>query len=161
MQIRSVMAQASAARTRPETGSERGAARPAPHASGGRRQVLVAEDDPSLRRLIVTVLRDAGYDVVEAADGPELLERIEALAKRQVPSDAFVVVSDVKMPGLTGLDVLAILRCASARTPVVLITAFGDAETHAEARELGAVRVLDKPFDLDVLRAVVGEVAAC
>jgi CheY-like chemotaxis protein len=122
----------------------------------GRRRVLVAEDDPSLRRLIVTVLQDAGYAVVEAQDGAQLLEEIEQLlAGPRTRSDSFLIVTDINMPGLTGLDVLAILRCASARTPVVLITAFGDAETHAEARELGAITVLDKPFDVDVLRDVV------
>lgn len=121
-----------------------------------RRRVLVAEDDPSLRRLIVTVLEQAGYDVVAAADGVELLAQVEELVSAQhAPSDSFVIVTDVNMPKLTGLDVLAVLRCAFARTPVVLITAFGDAETRAEARELGAVTVLDKPFDLDALRSVV------
>jgi len=61
------------------------------------------------------------------------------------------------MPGLTGLDVLAILRCANRTTPVILITAFGDEATHAEGRELGAVAVLDKPFNVQELRtAVVG-----
>jgi CheY-like chemotaxis protein len=121
-----------------------------------RRRVIVAEDDPSLRRLIVTVLQEAGHDVIEAQDGVQLMEQIENLLTIQhAPSDSFVVVTDVNMPGLTGLDVLAIIRCALARTPVVLITAFGDAEVRAEARDLGAVTVLDKPFDLDALRAVV------
>src|SRR5262249_20920239 len=82
-----------------------------------RRRVLVAEDDPSLRRLIVTVLEQAGYDVTAAQDGAELLEHIENLVSgQQSPSDSFVVVTDVNMPKLTGLDVLAVLRCASART---------------------------------------------
>ena len=61
------------------------------------------------------------------------------------------------MPGLTGLDVLAILRCANWATPVILITAFGDEATHAEGRELGAVAVFDKPFNVDALRATVLE----
>jgi len=125
-----------------------------------RRRVLVAEDDPSLRRLIVTVLQDGGYDVIEAEDGVQLLQHIEQLVSAQcAPSDSFVVVTDVNMPGLSGLDVLAVLRCALARARVVLITAFGDAETRAEARELGAVTVLDKPFDLDALRAVVDRIS--
>ncbi len=125
-----------------------------------RRRVLVAEDDPSLRRLIVTVLQDAGYDVIAAEDGVELLEQIEELVSAQrAPSDSFVVVTDVNMPGLSGLDVLAVLRCALVKTRVVLITAFGDAETRAEAQELGAVTVLDKPFDVDALRAVVDRVS--
>ena len=68
-----------------------------------------------------------------------------------------IVISDVRMPGLTGLDVLAILRCANWATPVILITAFGDEATHAEGRELGAVAVFDKPFNVEQLRAAVLE----
>jgi DNA-binding response OmpR family regulator len=91
--------------------------------------------------------------VIEARDGQELLLAIERLKAGSVRPA--MVVSDVRMPGYSGLDLLAILRCASWTLPVVLITAFGDEDTHAEARELGAIAVLDKPFDLDDLRAVV------
>lgn len=117
-----------------------------------RTRVLLADDDPDLRRLLSLTLRRAGYEVVEAADGVELLDRIEAtIAKR----DYFgVIVADVNMPGLTGLDVLAALRCTSWTTPVILITAFGDPATKAEADDLGAT-VLDKPLDLDGLRTAV------
>ena len=139
-----------------ETSPEVTTAPPVSSLALARRHVLVAEDDPSLRRLIATVLGEAGYEVIEAQDGNQLLAQIERLlAARRT----FVIVSDVNMPGLTGLDVLAILRCALAHTPVVLITAFGDAETHSEARELGAVTVLDKPFDVDALRAAVERAA--
>lgn len=117
-----------------------------------RTRVLLADDDPDLRRLLSLTLRRAGYDVIEAADGVELLDRLEAtIAKR----DYFgVIVADVNMPGLTGLDVLAALRCTSWTTPVILITAFGDPATKAEADDLGAT-VLDKPLDLDALRLAV------
>jgi CheY-like chemotaxis protein len=122
----------------------------------GGRQILVAEDDASLRRLIAHTLAGDGYDVLEAGDGLELLDRIESiLAARSGRADTLVVVADINMPGLTGLDVLAILRCTFAAMPVVLITAFGDQETLSEARELGAAAVLDKPFDLDRLREIV------
>jgi len=123
-------------------------------------RVLVAEDDATLRGVIAAVLRGDGYEVVEAADGLALLDLIEtALTKRRERSEAFLVIADINMPGLTGLDVLAILRCAFAITPVILITAFGDDETRAEARELGAAGVLDKPFSIDALRAAVMEAA--
>jgi FixJ family two-component response regulator len=59
------------------------------------------------------------------------------------------------MPGLTGLEVLAGLRKRDQSTPVILITAFGDEQTHAEAKRLGATAVIDKPFDTaDLLTAV-------
>jgi CheY-like chemotaxis protein len=123
-----------------------------------RRRVLLAEDDYELRRLIASVLRRDGYEVVEAADGLELLAQIEdMLTARRERSDGFLVLADVQMPGLSGLDVLAILRCACCATPVVLMTAFGDEETHGEAHELGAAALFNKPIDLDVLRSVVVE----
>src|SRR5439155_324566 len=79
------------------------------------------------RRLLVSVLKEDGYEVVEAEDGLALLATIEdTLTVRRERPDAFLVVADVRMPGLTGLDVLAILRCANWATPVILITAFGD-----------------------------------
>jgi CheY-like chemotaxis protein len=125
-----------------------------------RRRVLLAEDDPVLRRLVASVLTRDGYEVIEACDGVELLANIErALACRRDRSTSFVIVADIHMPELSGLDVLSILRCAYATTPVILITAFGDRETYAEALELGASAVFDKPFDLDELRAAVGEAA--
>ena len=61
------------------------------------------------------------------------------------------MISDIKMPGLSGLDLLDTLRRSDWAMPVILITAFGDRETHDEAIRLGAVRVFDKPFELDDL----------
>ena len=127
--------------------------------SVARSRVLLAEDDGPLRALIADVLQGDGYEVVEARDGLELLANIEAsLVGEQRPF--FVVVADVHMPGLTGLDVLAILRCSFVAAPVILITAFGDDDTRAEARELGASAVFDKPFELEELRAAILEAAA-
>src|SRR5690242_8054084 len=130
---------------------------PAPEPPPRRRPlVLLAEDDAEFRRLLASVLAEDGYEVVEAEDGLALLATIEhTLTIRRERADAFLVVADVRMPGLTGLDVLAILRCANWRTPVILITAFGDEATHAEGRDLGAVAVFDKPFDVERLRAAV------
>ena len=59
------------------------------------------------------------------------------------------------MPGHSGLEMLAALRREGWTTPVVLITAFGDRWVHDQARQLGAAAVLDKPFDIDALRAVL------
>ena len=120
--------------------------------------IILAEDDTEFRGLLASVLQEEGYEVVEAPDGLALLASLEnTLTVRRERPDAFLVVADVRMPGLSGLDVLAILRCATWRTPVILITAFGDEATHAEGRELGAVAVFDKPFDVDALRAAVKE----
>jgi CheY-like chemotaxis protein len=123
-----------------------------------RRLVLLAEDDAAFRRLLASILEEEGYEVVEAADGVELLAKIEStLTVGRARDDAFLVVADVRMPRLGGLDVLAILRCANSTTPVILITAFGDDATHAEGHELGALAVFDKPFSVDRLRTAVLE----
>ncbi|HZP43851.1 MAG TPA: response regulator [Candidatus Binatia bacterium] len=132
-----------------------------PPSRGVRRRVLLAEDDAPLRGLIAEVLRADGHEVLEARDGVELLAQIEAaLVRRWQRADAFVIVADVHMPGFSGLDVLSMLRVARCATPVILITGFGDDETREEARELGVVAVLDKPFPLDALRAAVQEIPA-
>ena len=121
------------------------------------RRVLVAEDDPDMRRLVATLLRMAGHKVIEATDGTDILDRMESTVWSEHPELIDVIVSDVEMPGLSGLDVLAALRCSKRTTPVVLITAFGDDNVRAEARELGAVAVLDKPLDPDALKNAVAQ----
>lgn len=118
--------------------------------------ILVAEDDHEMRRLIAATLRRRHFAVTEAADGMELLDHLEAAVRKGRRYAA--IVSDIRMPLLSGMDVLAVLQAASADVPVVLITAFGDAATHDEATGLGAVAVLDKPFEMDDLTAVVARV---
>jgi DNA-binding NtrC family response regulator len=113
------------------------------------RRVFVAEDDEEFRKLLVSVLVRAGFDVVEARDGVELAELLVAAA---ADGGVALVVTDVRMPGQSGLAVLAALREHDVDTPVILITGFGDGVTRAEAERLGATAVLDKPFGLATLR---------
>jgi DNA-binding response OmpR family regulator len=117
--------------------------------------ILVAEDNAEMRRLISAALRARGYDVAEAQDGMELLDLIEAAARAGDRSRYAAVVSDVRMPWLTGMDVMAVLNVAAWSTPVILITAFGDEETHVEAQQLGAAAILDKPFEMEALGAAL------
>jgi DNA-binding response OmpR family regulator len=119
-------------------------------------RVLVAEDDFELRRMIALSLRKDGYEVVVAKDGTELLEMVADSFLGDGGELAFdVIVSDIRMPGWSGLQVLQGLADRDEPMPVILITAFGDAKTHMLARDLGAVCVLDKPFEMDDLRMVV------
>jgi DNA-binding response OmpR family regulator len=69
------------------------------------------------------------------------------------PPDAIIM--DVRMPGYSGIHILAALRAAQWSTPVILITAFGDARVHEEGARLGAAVVFDKPFDIDDLRTAL------
>jgi len=127
------------------------------------RRVLLAEDDPALLELMSSALRTEGFEVIEASDGLELLARLEQLVRWRREVDApFAIVSDIRMPGLSGLEVLALLRRASWVTPVILISGFADHEACDEAEALGATAVLAKPFDLDELRdAVRGALEPC
>jgi CheY-like chemotaxis protein len=120
-------------------------------------KVLIAEDDATFRSLIGSMLMDAGYEVIEAADGGDLLERLaDSAAARPAEPIPAMVITDLRMPGLSGFEALRFLRAGPWRSlPVILITAFGDAKTHARAHALGAVAVFDKPFDLAALRAKV------
>jgi DNA-binding response OmpR family regulator len=117
-------------------------------------RLLLAEDDYELRELLACVLRADGHDVVEARDGNELWSLLNETAGE---APFALVVSDVRMPGLTAFDVLSKLQRSLLDTPVILITAFGDQGTHLRALRLGASRVFDKPFDCDDLRAAVHE----
>ena len=119
-----------------------------------KQRILLADDDPDMRALVASILRRDGYDVVEACSFMEAIDHIARTVWTK--RDGFkAIVSDVCMPGLTGLDLLAVLYCARLDIPVILITAFGDEEVRAEARSLGATAVLDKPFNLDALHAAV------
>jgi CheY-like chemotaxis protein len=123
---------------------------------GHRARILLAEDDDELRRMLVSTLRKDGYEVLEARSGSELLRLInEQLPDAHEQAGIDLVISDIRMPGMTGLNVLAGLRQRDWATPVMLITAFGDGEVHREARRLGAAAVFDKPFDLDDFRTAV------
>ena len=123
-------------------------------------RILVAEDSYEMRRLIATTLEAQGYDVVEARDGMELLDLIEASAQHGPDERYAAVISDVRMPWLSGMDVMAILNAASWPTPMILITAFGDDETHAEGRDLGEIAVLDKPFEMEQLTTILAGLVA-
>ena len=121
-------------------------------------RILVAEDDDAMRALLVRTLSRAGYVVVEVEDGYELgdyLAMMRGQGGTLAPLD--LIVSDVRMPGRTGLEALERLRDQGVSCPVLLLSAFADEETHAEALRLGARQLLDKPVDLDVLKEAVRE----
>jgi DNA-binding response OmpR family regulator len=127
-----------------------------------RPRVLLAEDDQEMRTLLVSTLRRDGYEVLEAQDGKELLGLItDQILEAKGRPGIDLIVSDIRMPGLSGMNILAGLRKVDWATPVLLITAFGDKETHTEAKRMGAVAVFDKPFDLDDFRTAVMNLIGC
>ncbi len=122
---------------------------PAPVADPGRPLVLVVEDNPDMRALVVDILREA-YRVLEAADGREALKLLE----EQRPA---LIVSDIMMPGMDGHELLKVLRAqeSTAAIPVVLLTAKAGPESRLVGLESGADDYLTKPFDGRELRARV------
>ena len=130
-----------------------------PQVAGRCARLLLAEDDTELRHLLAMVLRRDGHHVTEARSGVELLDWMAAELDEQGSLDRFdLIISDIRLPGFSGLDMLASLRTAECPVPVVLITAFGDEATHAQAERLGAAAMFDKPFDVDDLRTTVSQV---
>ena len=117
-------------------------------AEAWRGRVLVAEDDRELSVLLGLALELEGWTVDRVYDGEELIDAL-AVAPGELPD---VVVTDVRMGGVSGIDVLASHRPA---VPVLVMSAFMDDALARASIELGASAVLAKPFDLDVLVALV------
>ena len=113
-----------------------------------RLRILVVDDDPALRRSLERVLRLADYDVELAVDGRHGLD---ALAER----DFALVVLDVAMPGVDGLDVLRQMRARRDRTPVLMLTARAALPERVDGLEAGADDYLVKPFAVEELLARV------
>jgi DNA-binding response OmpR family regulator len=118
-------------------------------------RVFLGEDDREMRSVIASALRRDGFEVIEATNGLDLLHGVQSLQTSTAPEVHDLVVTDVRMPGASGLDVLAVLHTSLPWLPVIVVTGFGDDETHLVAKRLGAVVVLDKPFRMNDLLAVV------
>ncbi|MEZ4268461.1 MAG: response regulator [Myxococcota bacterium] len=115
--------------------------------------ILLAEDDDEMRTLLKAYLEMAGYAVTAVPNGVEVIRVI--CEEGTVPD---VLVTDVHMPLMSGLEVLRRLGETEKAPPTIIITSFGDHETHKRARKLGAASVLDKPFDSTTLLGAVKDV---
>ncbi|WP_025322432.1 sigma-54-dependent transcriptional regulator [Deferrisoma camini] len=111
-------------------------------------RVLVVDDDASLRRILEYNLAQEGYAVATAASGEEALERLEK-------ASFDLVVTDIKMPGMDGMDLLRRIKAESPETQVIVITAFGTIEMAVEAMKAGAAEYITKPFNRDELKLAV------
>lgn len=110
--------------------------------------VLIAEDDQALRELLTFALHRAGFSVACCNNGQRLLDMLEnGIDDASTAPD--LVITDLRMPALSGLEVLQALFNRPERPPVICMTAFGDAETHRTAIRYGATHTIDKPFDID------------
>jgi DNA-binding NtrC family response regulator len=129
------------------------------HPSAKRRRLVLAEDDHDLRETLALAMRREGYEVIELEDGWQLLTYLAAQMLIDTEcSSVDVVISDVRMPGRSGLDVLAGMQWGRHPPPFILVSAFCDPLTQAEATRLGAVALIAKPFSLDDMRTLVRDV---
>jgi two-component system response regulator (stage 0 sporulation protein F) len=110
--------------------------------------ILVVDDDPEMRALLLDVLRNEGYDVAEAMDGAQA---VLALRAREYE----VILMDKNMPGPSGLDLLPGLRRVCPRSQIIMMTAFGDVPSYMEAVEKGAIEYLFKPFRMEEMKAAI------
>ncbi len=107
--------------------------------------VLIVEDDAATRRLYKFMLIDGGYNVVEAEDG---VAALEMMAKQPYP----LVITDMNMPRMNGLELIQALRREYPETYIILITAFGTPDTEKQAKRLGANDYMAKPFNFEELQ---------
>jgi two-component system response regulator AtoC len=112
------------------------------------KQILVVDDEANMRRVLEIMLQKMGYRVLSAANGREALERYQANA-------VDLVITDLRMPEMDGIGLLAALREAGSSVPVILITAHGTIETAVQAMKQGACDYILRPFDIDVIELAV------
>ncbi len=113
------------------------------------KRVLIADDEINIRRVLEAILKRDGYEVVTAANGEEALARMSR--------GIHTVITDLKMPGLDGMQLLRSLSADHPDVPVVMITAHGSVESAVEAVKLGAFDYVEKPFDQEQIRQVVSK----
>jgi DNA-binding NtrC family response regulator len=109
-------------------------------------RILIIEDEDKLRRVLELQLRSADFEVDQAAtaeDGLKLADRAD------------LILTDLRLPGMNGLEFIRLIRRQNTRTPILVMTAFGSVETAVEAMKAGAFEFLLKPFSLDHLMAVI------
>lgn len=113
------------------------------------RVIYVADDDEAMRHVVAATLVAAGYEVWQARDGRELLDRL--IHREPRGATPVLVVSDVSMPRLSGPAACAAARAAGIETPFIFMTAFASSGGRSAAEAVGAIAVFDKPFDVDEL----------
>ncbi|HSQ02726.1 MAG TPA: response regulator, partial [Burkholderiales bacterium] len=109
--------------------------------------ILVVDDDESLRSVIEYSLRERGHSVIAVGSGAAALQRL--------PESFDLVITDVLIGDISGMDVLAETKARSPQTDVIVITAYGAIEDAVRAMKLGALDYVTKPFDLEALALIV------
>jgi DNA-binding NtrC family response regulator len=113
-----------------------------------KKRILIVEDEDKLRRILELQLTGAGFDTEKAASAEEALGLIDR---------ADLVLTDLKLPSMTGIEMLQLIRRQDSAVPVIVMTAFGTVESAVEAMKAGAADFLLKPFSLDHLTTIVNK----
>jgi len=111
-------------------------------------KILVVDDEAKMRRVLQMILQKEGYEITTAKDGREALQKVER-------ENFDLVLTDMKMPGLSGIDLLKKIRESDEEIPVIMITAYGTVETAVKAMKEGAHDYLLKPFEKDEMKIIV------
>ena len=111
-------------------------------------KILIADDDKNLRKVLVNELSDEGFDVIETDQGEKAVELLER-------NECDVLLLDMNMPGLSGLEVLKKLKELENPTEVIILTAYATVSTAVEAMKMGAYDYLTKPFQIEELKTII------
>lgn len=108
-------------------------------------KILVVDDQLGVRRLLFETFREDQHEVEMAADGEEAVQLLNTFKPD-------LILMDMKMPGMNGIETLRQIRALDRQVGVIMMTAYGDAQNMEQAKELGILHYLSKPFDLFELR---------
>src|SRR5438132_2411443 len=114
-----------------------------------RPRIVLADDELNLRKVLGAILQRDGYTVLEATDGEQALSLVD--------SSVAALITDLKMPRLDGMGVLRRVTVDFPEVPVIMITAHGSVDSAVEAVKLGAFDYIEKPFEQEHIRQVVGK----
>jgi DNA-binding response OmpR family regulator len=115
-----------------------------------KKRILVVEDDAEMRSLLKDFFEEDGFEIDSVGNGSEAFRRIA-----REPFD--LIITDIRMPGLTGLDILPGIKKLQPEVSIIVITAFGSEEVRRKALERGATAYLEKPILFNKLRTLVHE----
>ncbi|MFW7377859.1 MAG: response regulator [Oligoflexus sp.] len=117
------------------------------------KKIMIVDDSKTIRQQVSFTLTKGGYEVIEAEDGQDGIEKLKANA------DVAMVISDVNMPNMNGLEMVEKLKASGSTVPVIMLTTEGAADLIQRAKEAGAKGWLVKPFQPDQLVAAVSKIA--
>jgi DNA-binding response OmpR family regulator len=113
-------------------------------------RIMIIEDDEEMRSLLKDFFEEEGFETDSVSNGVDAL--------RMLSKDHFdLVITDIRMPGLTGLDILPRIRSLKPETPIIVMTAYGSDDVRRRSLERGATTYLEKPIHLSKLRTVIRE----